>query len=91
MTLLLKVLIAVSVIATSLTAFVSNFVGASETMEFLTAALFVVGKVLSGLYLGYSSVSSAFGAAESPAVFLIWVYYSAAIFLFGAELSQQIA
>jgi membrane protein len=51
----------------------------------VTSLLFVVGKVLVGLYLGKSSVVSSFGAAGSLAVLLIWVYYSAQIFLLGAE------
>ncbi|MBN8547870.1 MAG: YihY/virulence factor BrkB family protein [Deltaproteobacteria bacterium] len=57
----------------------------------ITALLFTLGKTLIGMYLGFSTVSSVFGAAGSLAVFLIWVYYSAAIFLFGAELTQQIS
>jgi membrane protein len=51
----------------------------------VTAALFAVGKLLIGLYLGKSSVGSAFGAAGSLVVLMVWVYYSAQIFLFGAE------
>jgi len=51
----------------------------------VTAALFAVGKFLIGLYLGKSSVGSAFGAAGSLVVLMVWVYYSAQIFLFGAE------
>src|SRR5205085_11041111 len=51
----------------------------------VTAALFAVGKLLIGLYLGKSSVASAFGAAVSLVVLIVWVYYSAQIFLFGAE------
>jgi membrane protein len=51
----------------------------------VTAALFTVGKVLIGLYIGKSGISSAFGAAASLAVVLVWVYYSAQIFLLGAE------
>src|SRR5262249_40564455 len=50
----------------------------------VAALLFSVGKYLIGLYLGTSSVGSAYGAAGSFAVFLIWVYYSAQIFFFGA-------
>ncbi len=50
-----------------------------------TAVLFAVGKLLVGLYLGKSGVVSGFGAAGSLAVLLLWVYYSAQIFLFGAE------
>lgn len=50
-----------------------------------TAALFTVGKYLIGLYIGQSSVTSVFGAAGSVVVMLVWVYYSAQIFLLGAE------
>jgi len=51
----------------------------------VTAALFTVGKSAIGLYLGTSGVASAYGAASSLAVILLWVYYSALIFFFGAE------
>lgn len=51
----------------------------------VTALLFNIGKVLIGAYLGTAGVTSAFGAAGSFAVLLVWVYYSAQIFLFGAE------
>ena len=52
---------------------------------FVTALLFTIGKFLIGLYLGTSSVTSGFGAAGSMVVLLVWVYYSAQIFLLGAE------
>ena len=51
----------------------------------VTALLFAIGKFLIGLYIGTSSFASAFGAAGSLAVLLIWMYYSAQIFLLGAE------
>lgn len=51
----------------------------------ITALLFTIGKFLISLYIGRSSVASGFGAAGSLAVLLIWVYYSAQIFLMGAE------
>jgi len=51
----------------------------------VTALLFAIGKSLIGLYLGRSSYASAFGAAGSIVVLLVWVYYSAQIFLLGAE------
>jgi len=51
----------------------------------VTALLFAIGKSLIGLYLGRSSYASAFGAAGSLVVLLVWVYYSAQIFLLGAE------
>jgi membrane protein len=50
-----------------------------------TALLFTLGKSLIGLYIGKSSVASGFGAAGSLVVVLVWVYYSAQIFLLGAE------
>ncbi len=56
-----------------------------------TAVLFVIGKLAIGLYLGHASVGSAYGAAGSFVVLLIWVYYSAQILLFGAELTQAYA
>jgi membrane protein len=52
---------------------------------FATALLFTIGKFLVGLYLGKSSVTSGFGAAGSMVVLILWVYYSAQIFLLGAE------
>lgn len=51
----------------------------------VTALLFTIGKFLVGLYLGKAGVASSFGAAGSLAVLLVWVYYSAQIFLLGAE------
>ncbi len=54
----------------------------------ITALLFTLGKYLIGLYLGRSTVASGFGAAGSLAVMLAWVYYSAQIFLLGAEFTS---
>jgi membrane protein len=51
----------------------------------VTAALFTIGKYLISLYLGRAGVASGFGAAGSLVVLLVWVYYSAQIFLLGAE------
>jgi len=51
----------------------------------VTSLLFAIGKFAIGLYLGKSSVASSFGAAGSLVVLMVWVYYSAQIFLFGAE------
>jgi membrane protein len=51
----------------------------------VTALLFTIGKVLVGLYLGKSNIASSFGTAGALAVLLVWVYYSAQIFLLGAE------
>jgi membrane protein len=59
------------------------WVGASAT-----ALLFIVGKQLIGLYLAKGTVGSAYGAAGSYVVFLVWVYYSAQVFLLGAEFTQ---
>ncbi len=52
------------------------------------AALFVVGKFAIGLYVGHAGIASAYGAAGSFVVVLVWVYYSAQILLFGAEMTQ---
>ncbi|HSE36465.1 MAG TPA: YhjD/YihY/BrkB family envelope integrity protein, partial [Blastocatellia bacterium] len=54
----------------------------------ITAGMFAVGKLLIGLYLGRSAVGTAYGAAGSLIVILIWIYYSAQILFFGAELTQ---
>jgi membrane protein len=54
----------------------------------VTACLFSAGKLLIGLYLGRSSLSSAYGAAGSIMVLLLWIYYSAQIFLLGAEFTH---
>jgi membrane protein len=51
----------------------------------VTSLLFAIGKFAIGYYLGTSSVASGFGAAASVVVLLVWVYYSAQIFLLGAE------
>lgn len=56
-----------------------------------TALLFSLGKYLIGLYLGNSGVASSFGAAGSLIALLLWVYYSALIFFFGAEFTRQYA
>lgn len=57
----------------------------------LTALLFVIGKVLIGLYLGKSSVGSAYGPAGSLVLILVWIYYSAQILLYGAEFTRVYA
>jgi membrane protein len=58
------------------------------TGAIITSVLFLVGKYLIGLYLGKASVGSAYGAAGSLVVVLVWVYYSAQILFFGAEVTQ---
>jgi membrane protein len=50
-----------------------------------TSLLFNLGQFLIGLYIGKTGVASGFGAAGSLAIIFIWVYYSAQIFLLGAE------
>jgi membrane protein len=62
------------------------WVGAS-----ITALLFTVGKYLIGFYLGNSPINSAYGAAGSLVIILVWVYYSTVIFLYGAELTAVYA
>ncbi|MCA0239327.1 MAG: YihY/virulence factor BrkB family protein [Proteobacteria bacterium] len=57
----------------------------------VTAALFAVGRQLIGLYIGRGAVGSGFGAAGSLVAVLVWVYYSAQIFLFGAEFTWVFA
>jgi membrane protein len=54
----------------------------------VTSVLFTVGKHVIGLYLGKAAVGSAYGAAGSLVVVVVWVYYSAMIFLFGAEFTN---
>jgi membrane protein len=54
----------------------------------VAGVLFNVGKWAIGAYLGHSAVASAFGAAGSLVVLLVWVYYSAQILLFGAEIAH---
>jgi membrane protein len=58
---------------------------------FATALLFTIGKTLIGLYIGKSGIASGFGAAGSLAVVFVWVYYSAQIFLLGAEFTWAYA
>ncbi|QHS61368.1 YihY/virulence factor BrkB family protein [Chitinophaga agri] len=53
-----------------------------------TAILFMVGKFAIGMYLGSSKVGTAYGAAGSIVIILLWVYYSAIILYFGAEFTQ---
>jgi membrane protein len=59
------------------------FIGA-----FVTSILFTIGKQLIGLYLGQSATTSAYGAAGSVVVLLVWVYYSSQIVLLGAEFTR---
>ena len=56
-----------------------------------TALLFTIGKFLIGLYIGSSAVASSYGAAGTAIVLLLWIYYSAVIFLLGAEFTKVYA
>ncbi len=53
-----------------------------------TALLFTLGKFVIGYYLATSSIASSFGAAGSVVIVLIWIYYSACILFFGAEITK---
>lgn len=57
----------------------------------VTALLFSIGRYFISLYMGYSMVASAYGAAGSLAILLVWIYYSTQIFFLGAEFTQVYA
>ncbi len=57
----------------------------------VTSLMFSIGKFLIGLYLGRAAISSSFGAAGTLVVVIVWVYYSAQIFLYGAEFTYHYA
>jgi membrane protein len=57
----------------------------------ITALLFSIGKMAIGVYLGNSAIASTYGAAASVVLILVWVYYSAQIFLLGAEFTKVYA
>jgi membrane protein len=57
----------------------------------VTAGLFAVGKLLIGLYLRSTAVATTYGAAGGMIALLLWIYYSAQIFLFGAEFTKAYA
>jgi membrane protein len=57
----------------------------------MTAVLFILGKFLLGFYIGRSAFASAYGAAGSLIIVLVWVFYSAQIFFFGAEFTRAFA
>lgn len=57
----------------------------------VTALLFTIGKFAIGAYLGNSSIAGTYGAAGSVVLLLVWVYYSAQIFLLGAEFTRSYA
>jgi membrane protein len=56
-----------------------------------TTGLFEVGKWLIALYIGSSTIASSYGAAGALIVVLLWIYYTAQIFLFGAEFTKVYA
>jgi membrane protein len=53
-----------------------------------TAVLFALGRYLLGIYLSRTTIASAFGAAGSLAIVLVWIYYTSQIFLFGAAFTR---
>ena len=57
----------------------------------VTSVLFALGRYLISLYLANTTLSSVYGAAGSFVIILLWIYYSAQIFLFGAQLSHMYA
>jgi membrane protein len=57
----------------------------------VTSALFNLGKLVLGLYIGKSAVGSSYGAAGAVLVLLLWAYYSGLIFYFGAEFTKAYA
>ena len=57
----------------------------------ITSALFSVGKLALGIYLGKASFASTYGAASSIVVLIVWVYYSAQIYFLGAEFTKTFA
>src|SRR6516162_2921708 len=57
----------------------------------VTAALFEIGKLLIGLYIGKQGLESTYGATASLVVLLIWVYYSSQLVLMGAEFTRTYA
>lgn len=84
----------ITLLIAALFKFVPNVLLAWRTTwvgAFTTAALFTVGKVLIGIYLGRASVGSAYGAAGSAVVLMVWVYYASLILFFGAEITKVVA
>ncbi len=57
---------------------------------FITAALFALGKFLIGQYLAHSNIGGSYGPAGAFIVLLVWLYYSAVVFFFGAEIVGQV-
>jgi membrane protein len=61
------------------------------TGALVTSLLFTLGKLLIGLYLGKSGITTSYGAAASIITILLWIYYSSLILLFGAEFTKAYA
>lgn len=59
--------------------------------SFFTGLLFIIGKLLIGLYLGHSNIGVLYGAAASIIIILTWVYYSSIILYYGAEFTKAYA
>lgn len=57
----------------------------------ITAALFVFGRLVIGLYLSRADLNSSYGAASSIVVLLVWIYYASLVFFLGAEITQVYA
>jgi membrane protein len=57
----------------------------------ITSLLFMLGKYLIGLYFANAKLGSTYGAAGSPVVLLLWMYYSSQLFFWGAEFSKVYA
>jgi membrane protein len=57
---------------------------------FVAAVLFTVGRHLFGFYLAHAGTAGTFGAAGSLAVLMMWLYFCAAVFLFGAEVTESL-
>lgn len=57
----------------------------------ITAALFIAGKTLIGIYMASADVASAYGAAGSVVILILWVYYSAQIFFYGSLFTHEYA
>src|SRR5919197_1218456 len=70
---------------------VVNIVVSLGVITVLFAMLFVISKFLIGLYLGRSSIGSAYGPAGSLVLILAWVYYASLVLLFGAEFTEAYA
>jgi membrane protein len=62
-----------------------------RTGAIFTTVLFIIGKYLIGLYMQYTAPASAYGAAGSVIIILLWIYYTATILFFGAEFTQVYA